>query len=213
MAQLSTVPAQAEPRFLRDNWKMVMAHPESRSYLRVVRICDGTATIRTKSVLIRAPAPVPDGFYLLSEQNELVLQREPDLYQGFPDPLGSWQPFGDMRPSEPILPAQTTALIQYLEQVRSRKVNVVLDKWGFIPVCRYGMSAQNNEQAPFVLNQELPLSGAELVLNPLNLKLALIEMLRYPNFHLWHFPRMDRETPLVLGHGWNNCALVMPVPQ
>jgi hypothetical protein len=187
-----------------------MAQPENHHRWRVIRVAGGVATVCSRAVMLRAQLHIQDGFYLFNERNELVLQ-EPHHFQGFPDPLGCYQPFERMIPSEKVPPALVSNLIRYLELMRQRKVNVVVDKFGFIPMARHGAASASDKREHFGFGFELPLGNAELILDPHNLKLALVEMMRYDGCHIYHFNRVDVETPLVLGYNWESCALVAPI--
>lgn len=207
---LRVVPPQ-EPTHLRENWKLIIGHRECPSRMRAVRVQGGVANVTNGSVLLRTPMPLHDGFYLFNERNELIRQEEVHPWYGYPDPLSCHQPFSKMTPSPKIDKPLVQQFIQYLEMIRQRKVNVVMDKYGVIPVARRGISGSQEELTKFGFGFELPLAGEELVLDPYNLKLALIEMLRYDHCYLSRFHRPDYESPLVLGHDWEHCAVVMPL--
>ena len=48
---------------------------------------------------------------------------------------------------------------------------------------------------------------AEVIVSASQLKLALIEMMRYDSIYLFR-ENWEQYTPLVLGHNWESCALV-----
>jgi hypothetical protein len=202
--------AAQEPNYLKENWKRVLGSENSQGMYRVVRVHSGAATITNGKVCIRAPSPLVDGFYLFNQRNELEPQADLRAWRGYPDILTLRPPFELMTPSPRIERETVIKFTQYLEAIRPRKVNVVMDKYGVIPVARRGLSAAGEELPTFGFGFELPLHGEELILDPDQLKLGLIEMMRYDHCYLSRFHMADKETPLVLGHDWTRCALIAP---
>jgi len=202
--------AKNNEMFLVNNWNVVLADPTANAHLRVIHVSNGVGSVTNGKVMLRCPVNAPNGFYLYNERLELISQ-DPYLWRKYPEPMGWWQRF-EINAQGPYLNRELIAgLISWLEHARQLKVNVVVDKYGILPVARHGYNANADTRPHFPFGFELPLGNQEVMLDPRMLKLALVEMMRYDYCHMLHNVRYDCETPLVLGHSWDRCALVMPV--
>lgn len=203
MNQPALMPVTKEPPFLVNNWKRILGRADD--HLAKVRVIGGVATVTDGKLILRSPTNTPDGFYRIGRGSSL----EPHTATGrpymssasYPDigifepPLSSMKPFGQMN-REGIV-----ALIAYCEKARS------LDVWG-LDLHRDGFSINNRNgngiQDNF--NYRFETTGV-ITLQPLNLKLALTEMLRY-DFCNFFRESLGGNSPLILGHDWSNCAMV-----
>lgn len=204
-----------DANFLRQNWKMVLGNdcPEK---LRYVRVGGGALTVTNGSVMLRSPSPqdLPDGFYTIDQNNCFVPARQSVSWMGYPDVETCHPQFSLMKPSV-VIPAEViNELIHFTEIARRKgeespshsymnRVLVMMDRSGFW----LSTDTTFSFKMPF---ENFP-TGEEVPFNPLTLKMALIEMLRYPGVYFSREDRRGERTPLVVGLDWGHCALVMPL--
>lgn len=199
-----------ERRFLKENWKIILGNecPES---LRFVRVNHGVANITNGKILVRYPTPyLPDGFYTINETGA-VTAANPGSSPGwmlYPDVEACRPAFHNITPSVPIPNQVVSELVSFVEYVRNQKpTQYSLNS--MIVMDRSGLYSSYDQQTSFSLPLQTLPSGEELVLSPLYLKMALIEMLRYPEIYI------SREAgiagaPVIFGTDWGHCALVKP---
>jgi hypothetical protein len=197
VAQQQPANMMVEPPFLRENWKKVLASA-TREDLRVVRVTGRVASVTNSSILLRCPVDMPDGFYHVSNQNELFPTKAfgwmtyPDVEQVRPS-------FEAMKPLSLIARDATTAFITLCDAARAVHADILVDGRGMCFV----QNSAHHVQCP------LGVSGEGLIFNASHLKLALVEALRYDSVYLWKEERLDfSATPLVFGHNWGCCSLI-----
>jgi len=204
----------AEPTFLRQNWKKLLAC-DSRDEMRFVRVTQGVANITNGQVLIRYPLlNVPDGFYVLDERNLLVETRASSpRWMAYPDTETCRPPFDHMIPSMPLPHAVVLEMVNFFEFCAkqaaahtgyySNKPAVILNRTGFY------LSSDPNLCYRIDLSN-LP-TGNDIVLSSTSLKFALVEMLRYTETFISREANLNEEKcPIVFGRDWGHCALVLP---
>lgn len=194
--------AAPSEKFLINNWRQIMANgPRGLGCFSVDR---EVATICTTRLVIRCPFTVADGFYVFGRDDKPapVLYRS---WQGYPHPRSMWEDFAAMRAGPQIHRGLCESIIVWLEQARRTKEDVMLDEHGAF--LRDGSAHFNFAELSGV---PLPIAGEEIRMDPLLLKLAFTEMLRYDFFYILRSMAPEREgrVPLVLGHNWDQCAMI-----
>ena len=189
-----------EPKFFRENWKVLLA-TNSKDEYKLVRVRGNVASLTNGRILLRSPLECPDGFYSISGTNHLVV-NEKKIWMGYPDVEQARPSFQTMKPLCQISQEVCGQLVQFCEMVRNRRGNIAINKDG-------GYLVQDTSLAyrfPFNLKEEV-------LVGPQQLKLALTEMLRYDFVYMSMEKSEDPEetNPLVFGHDWSRCALVMPL--
>jgi len=190
--------------FLHQNWRATLAHdcPAEQRYIRVE---DDVATICNRALSIRVPVAAPDGFYLLNDAGALVPVMHSIAWQAYPDRLSMYQDFSKAVWSAPISHDLAREFVVWVEMVRKVPKTVYFDKIGaFTP----GEGPRFDFAT--MIGAELPLSGEELAFDAYQLKLAFTEMLRYDYFYLGREVRPHGDGPLVIGHDWSRCAMIIP---
>lgn len=189
-----------EPKFFRENWKKLLASSAKDKY-KVVRVREKVATITNGTTLLRSPVDAKDGFYTVGSHNQFIPYLSKD-WLSFPDTDQIRPDFDSLKPTCQLPREHIGQIIQFCEMIRQRKGNIVMDKDGLAFV----------QEPKFAYNFPLNCKG-ELFFNPTNLKLALTEMLRYDFVYMARESTMFEEntSPLIFGHDWTRCALVMPM--
>ena len=197
-----------------ENWKRVMA--TAHTIMKMVRVIKGVATVTNGKVFLRCPAgEVEDGFYkMIGTDNRLIpitefdhdrLWSRREQYWGspqlfFPD-VEQFNPRFEML--KPFC-ALDKKLIQNMMAISEhvRKVD------GQLLMGDNYLTMQQRPHGDLTLtyNFSVP-NGDEYVINPEELKLALIEMLRYDQVYLAR-KESDSPQPLIIGLNWNRCALL-----
>ncbi len=215
--------------YLRENWKRVLAESQNESY-RYVRILKGVATITNGEVLLRCPVALPDGFYVIGAGNELKSIEHFGLNpkQAYPDVDCCCPKFEHMVRSQEVPSHVISQLCVWLEYARREQSMIVVNRNGF---AMNSFAAALPDQYPDIaqahpemlekvtfdfrrhLGFQLPIAGEGVVFSAQNLKLAFMELSRYPSCFI---SRDEGElakggAPLFLGYDWGRCALVMPV--
>jgi len=194
-------PKQDEPKFFRENWKKVMASTEQSKY-KLIRVRDKVASITNGKILLRTPVPEDDGFYTLGSYNQM-LPNQDHQWMSYPDIDQSRPDFDKLKPTCQIPREVLGQMGQFCEAVRQRKGLVMMDVNGMSMV-QDGNLAYNY---PFNIKNEE-------IFNPNHLKLALTEMLRYDFVYVAKERGslyVEDTYPLILGHDWGRCALIMPL--
>jgi hypothetical protein len=189
-------PAPAQNIFL-ENWKMVLALTTNPN-LKFIRVLNEVASVTNKQILLRSPLALQNGAYLLNERNEFVLFRVP-AYTSYPD-LELLKPrFENMIGCEITRPV-IESIIPFLSEVQKYDGDVTLDREGFF------MKQNPSYYFKFPLHSiKTPRSY-----NPNYLKIALKEMLRYDCIYVSR-EEVTEDSPLIIGLGWNSCALIAPL--
>lgn len=205
VANTNVVPIR-EPNYLRENWKALLG-ASARDELKFVRVIGGVANVTNGSVLLRSPVgQVPDGFYVISPSNDLVPAPtgSSPRWLAYPDVETCRPRFDKMQPSPVIAQTIVRELLDFAEVVRratSRyESRIVMDRGGFFA------AGELSFNMPFpILN-----SGEEILLDPLQLRLLLTDMLRYEN-GIVIAKEAGPDTPVVFGLDWGHCGLIRPL--
>lgn len=200
---------QDERRFLKENWKVILGS-DCPEHLRFVRVNHGVANVTNGKVLIRYPMPyLPDGFYTINETGAITAAASGSSpgWMLFPDVEACRPSFSTITPSVPIPNQVISELVSFVEYVRNQKSNEYAAS-SFLVMNRDGVFSSADTQVSFALPlRNLP-SGEDVLLSPFSVKLALVEMLRYPEVYISQEAGAGK--PLILGTDWGHCALVKP---
>ena len=197
-----------EPRFLKENWKVILGS-DCPEHLRFVRVLGGVANVTNGTVLIRFPLPhLPDGFYVINETGAISdANGSSPRWMNYPDTATCVPAFHRMKASGPFPAEVISELVSFVEFVRRQKTS----DYGQNPtvvMTRGGLFMAHDPQVSFILNlQNLP-TGNELTFSPFQLKVALVEMLRYTETYISQDDMGGGEGPIVFGKDWGHCALV-----
>lgn len=198
-----------EPRFLKENWKVILGTdcPEN---LRFVRVTNQVANITNGIILIRYHLPhLPDGFYIISDTGAITgAASSSTRWMSYPDTATCMPSFSNMAACAPIPATVVSELVSFVEFVRQSQLGERYMQPHYILMTREGLISSSDPQVRFGLNlQNLP-TGNELRFSPFQLKLALIEMLRYPDMVVSQDAMGGGESPVVFGKDWGHCVLV-----
>lgn len=205
---MSALPALVpeEPKYIRENWRRILA-TDCPEHMRFVLIGDGgVATITNGKVLIRSrlDAPHHDGLYYISNQGDLVplprrgeLGRYPDVNKVMPD-------FAKLaaRRSQwnTMFNKDIAKFLQFCEEARSLQSIIKINRDSAVALAE-------PETVRFEFNFG---DWINAHVDPDYLKLALIDMLKYEFIRIAREDHLRKDTPIVLGLNWDKCALVMP---
>jgi len=192
------VTPKEEPSYLRENWKRVLA-TDCQDRYKFVRVIRNVATITNGKLMIRSPVPEKDGLYVITSTNSLTPTKT--TWINYPDVELVRPPFESMRPFCTLKNTVVHDMVNFAEQVRRVDGYIVIDhEW----MCM-------RQKPEFHIKYPFKVSGDPITLSPNYLKLALIEMLRYDFVYMSREESLDKQTPLVFGHRWDTCSLVVPL--
>lgn len=206
-----TTPALApttEPLYFRQNWMRLLAS-DCKPHLAFVRVWDGVGSITNGRVLLRTEINVPNGFYQVAVNGDLIVAGgHKGIENPYPDVESIAPPFTSLKPFCQMNRDTVGLLMNFAEEARRRDHTVVFDRAEAYSV-QWGRKTKQPEES-LVFPYPFGIPGEEVFINALYLKLALIEMLRYDWVCIAKEPRTLRdETPLVIGRNWKQCALIM----
>lgn len=200
-----------------ENWKRVMA--TAPTIMKMVRVIGGVASITNGRLLLRCQtgADVADGFYkMVGTNNRLIPITEFDHgrvwsrssnygYWGnnmvmYPD-IEQFNPrFETLSPFCEIDKPLMKTMMAICEHIRRLDGNLLLgDNY-------LTMRQKPHEDLTLTFNFSIP-NGDEYMIDPEELKLALVEMMRYDRVFLTR-KESDVSQPLILGLNWGQCALI-----
>ena len=189
----------------------------NKSYLKMVRVRDGVASITDGKILLRRSmlvpdeqkpgfmrAAMPDGAYDVKIGGALVPTYRSD-WMKYPDiDLIKPRNFEDLKPLCTINNEMIGMFIEYLEEVKKHDGTIVIDNAGI------WMIQNKTFGIAFPFNIGMPIS-----LDPELLQVVFIELTRYPHvFMTREFRPADEDkqiTPLIFGLNWLHCGLIMPL--
>lgn len=183
----------------------------NKSYLKMVRVRDGVASITDGKILLRRSIrddkgmpTVPDGAYDVKIGGALVPTNRSD-WMKYPDiDLIKPKGFENLRPLCTINNEMFGMFIEYLEAVKKHDGTVIINNDGIWMKqnMTFGIAYPFNIGYPIMVNPDL-------------LQVVFIELTRYPYVHMTREIRIEDEdnqvTPLIFGLNWLHCALVMPL--
>jgi len=195
-----------DPPYLINNWKMLQANADPYVvYNRYVKVSDGVASITNGSVIIRCQVPLPEGFYVITEDNEFVKTPPCEDY--------SWTKFPDVDVARPAFdridytpPFPRDEVLRIIEFANYARKNSRSGETNLF-VRGDAMSMIGDENTWLKLMHPIPVKPAGLVFSAYDLKLAFTEMLRYDAIHIGYDNVSTYKLPLVIGLDWGHCAL------
>lgn len=189
-------------QFYLKNWKKVLSRADS--YLAKIRVIGKIASIIDGKIIIRCPLNLPDGFYLITRENEFRPEPAKDMKQpwkAYPDAGCYEPPFENMHDFTKLSKENILGLIRFTEEARiANCLSINFHPQGFV-------YRSNNQE--FYFRHEMKLQS-QLLIDPENLVLSLKEMLRY-DFVSMFVESWDAKSPLIIGHNWRECVLIKPV--
>lgn len=207
-----------QPPFLTSNWRHLQAPASySGSYKQYVKVDQGVITLNNGRLIIRFFGNCPDGWYIIDDGGGLVAEN--------PLLRHTWREFPDVNLLRPNFQGMNRVLM------RPEDVRIAIDFCNEIRACNE-LSEDSSEiliddrsmvetrtrrdqpQRELGFGGPLPIRGHGSVFQALHLKIALTEMLRYPEGVYMAYdntPDMTARTkPLFLGRDWGHCSLVFP---
>lgn len=206
-----------QPPFLLNNWRITQGQA-SEGYGKYAVCRGGVITILNGGCLIRYDAGVPDGYYVIDSAGKFVgvnPQSEHAYTITIPDiELAKPIPENLLR-TGPFSRDEVSTFIEYLNYIRQSdnlvgdSVNVLLSGWSAVKVPKYYYQESELVGMPeFTFSMQLPMRIGRTY-DALSLKSVFTEMLRYDSIYMFYDNTTERRMPLVVGHTWKNCALVM----
>lgn len=202
-----------QPDFLTNNWKMLQANSEyyGSSSNRFVKVKGGVISITNGSIVVRCPVGLPDGFYVISEDNEFV---GGDPRQDYP-----WYSFPDC---DAIMPNFKT--LDYTPPL-PKKAQGEVDILTIVEYCNFVRKSSTGSRSRVAIEGDtliaidvreswltlpfiIPVNTGSLVFEAYDLKLVFTEMLRYDAVHIGFDNYLPNNKTLVVGRDWGHCALL-----
>jgi hypothetical protein len=175
-----------------------------------VYVKNGVANICDKKFAMRFSVDAPDGRYNISYDGGLLPATYDvtlgcfvpfDLEMVRP-PFESMSPFCRIENPDPTK-SVLTEFFPIIQIAMQKQENIYIDKRGL------GLKRSGD------IFFEYPFNTPHIIeVNPLYLHVAFTDALRYGIIEMYQEIRPDQEepnTPLVIGHGWSNCSIIMPI--
>lgn len=205
-----------QPPFLLNNWRLVQGQ-SSDNYAKYVVCRSGVISITSGSCLIRYDAGVPDGYYVIDNDGRFVgvnPQAEYAYTITIPDIEMAKPITENLLRVGPFSREEVSVFIEYLNYIRQSNnlvgdsVDVIMHGSSAVKSNRYAYMEAEAGMPEFTFSVQLPMSRPR-TFEALALKSVFTEMLRYDSVYMFYDNSVDRRMPLVVGHTWKNCALVM----
>lgn len=188
-------------KFLLDNWKRVLATaPESG--LKFIKVYGGVASITNSNVILRARLNLPDGFYRVDRAGSFIrTDPRPDYAweRPYPDIEVFRPPFETLKPMSEAPREEIKKMIIFTRQAIDESAQSI----HFHSRGLYFRSNGGDRHFPYVFEITMP-----ILVNPNQLSFALMEVLRYDMSLFYREEVPNKNTPLIIGHRWNSCAMV-----
>ena len=173
---------------------------------KYVYVKNGVANICDRKFAMRFQVNAPDGRYNINYMGELT----PAYYDVT---IGSYMPFDldlvrppfeQMQPFCRFHPEVLAGFYPIIQEASNRGETIYIEK--------KGMGLKRTGE----IFCEFPFNTPHIIeVNPLYLHLAFTDSRRYDMIEMYQEIRPDDEeepkTPLVIGYGWNNCSIIMPI--
>lgn len=201
----SLIALSEDKDFLRHNLGNILA-TDCPSYCRYVYVENGVATVTNgRSITVRYLLQAPDGFYALNHQGLLAPTQYADRWGGYPHPMSFIPTGAELETSGMLSNEFAKDFVIWCSRVRETKRPVFFDKREiFVPNTDYRVDLTS------IMDGQLPVGDDVLQFSAYDLQLAFTEMMRYSHFYISRAKSKDSVMPLVLGHNWNQCAMLMP---
>jgi len=205
MSALAVV-GQNKPKFTNASKILATIKDDyDKSHLQFVRVLDKTANITNGNMLLRRYVDAPNGLYNI-EIDGCLSPTTPKFSPGnaYPDLELMRPPLEKLKPFCNITRAALSQFIMFCQEVRKA--------WGDVIVDKDSMWMKQNPLTIFRFPFNVP---HPIIINPVFLEIAFIEMLQYPEIYLLREIDtdlgVDQVTPVVFGVDWGSCALIMPI--
>jgi PAS domain-containing protein len=204
-----------QPAYLLNNWRILQAQSVD-AYGKYVICRNGVITITSGSCLVRFDAGVPDGYYIIDSSGRFVgvsPQAENAYTVSIPDVEVAKPISENLTRVGPISRNEVSVFIEFLNYTRQSD-NLVgnraytLLSGNIAKKTEMYLSCREENTPEFAFSVPLPMREGGIYDTTI-LKLAFTEMLRYDEVYMFYDNTTDRRTPLIIGHTWKNCALVM----
>jgi hypothetical protein len=215
--------------FLTNNWGALQATGE-REYTRLVKVYNNVATITNGPVLLRAPVEnIPNGFYCFNDAGFLIespvrTYKHMQNYNNpfgpgdyfYPDPERHHPNFAALASSPPI-PAEAPppnisvrTIVDFLTHLQSISEK---DYFEHRALVFFNEGALVSRQDPTIWLQigfDIPVKPNQRFFRANLLRLLFIEMLRYTHVFIGvEHNDPSALAPLVVGHDWSRCGLII----
>lgn len=213
--------------YLTNNWK-ALQYSDINDYSKFIKIHDGVATITNGETLLRCQVPsVPNGFYLLDDNNILVsaedeLREMTDKSSAyytssskfFPDPESVRPNFNILTHTPPISRDEVRVIMDFLNHVRG---TYATNDESYSPalVCIEGdsISSWQDHNVWLKLSCPFPVNLGGEVFGANRLRHLMTDMLRYEHIFVGKDQRpvgigMDPPSLLVIGLDWSKCGII-----
>lgn len=198
-----------QPAYIINNWKQLQAlgfyDRYSKPSCRIVKVQCGIATISDGESIIRSPVSVPDGFYVISEENEFVTETPRAngyLWNKMPDPDAAMPNFEALDYTPPIGKDFIAKVVEYMNYVRkmAHNENIIIEGDAMI--------AQGMKDSWLSLPHPVPIKGGAFLTKAALVKIVFTEMLKYEYIHIGYDNHLAENNFLVIGRDWGHCALL-----
>lgn len=195
-----------QPAYLTHNWKLLQASSYNAYSIknRMVKVFGGIASITNGDAVIRCPVNLPDGFYLISEENEFVTEsprRSGYNWDRFPDVDAAMPDFKALDYTPPITRDKIGEIVEYMDFIRKHASYERVLVEGDLLI------AQGLDESWLRLPHVVPIRGDGIVFDASIFKIIFKEMLRYDFVHIGFDNTLIDNNVLVIGKDWGHCAL------
>jgi hypothetical protein len=227
--RLTTPPGYSPNRlaFLTNNWGALQATGE-QGFSQLVKIYNNIATINTGKVLLRTTVEnIPDGFYCFNDIGLLIespVRTNKSHYNNplgagdyfYPDPERQRPNFAALASSPPISAEapppnlSIRTIVDFLSHVQSISARDYADQQPQVLFREGALISRKDPTIWLQLGFDIPVKPDQGFFRANLLRLLFIEMLRYTHV----FIGVDHSdphalTPLVVGHDWSRCGLIV----
>lgn len=203
-----------QPAYMTNNWRMLLGLIDSEDpysqKIRYVRVKDKIATLSQKDLLFRTPLQLPDGFYEISSEADLIFVDV--CVDAVKSPFTSAAVASENLPREAIHNLLNWTVWRNQQSPDGKSASLLVDEQGLIDESSPSERFQFRSRSTPGTMVRLPIPGEPISLNAFHLRLALTEATRYDTVVIAYERQLDQITPLLIGSDWSHCAVVMPKP-
>lgn len=196
-----------QKEFLTTNWKMLQANCEyyHGSIHKYAKVSRGIISISNGAVIVRCPAGLPDGHYVISEDNEFITTsvHESRWYK-FPDYDAAMPNFKFLDYTPPINQEDVLTIIEYCNFLRKASTTSL----SRVAIEGNLLVAQDLAESWLTLPHVIPVNIGSIVFDAYDLKLAFTEMLRYDSVQIGFDNTHPDNHTIIVGKDWGHCALI-----
>jgi hypothetical protein len=212
--------------YLTNNWK-ALQYSDSNEYSRFIKIQGGVATITNGETLLRCQVPnIPDGFYLLDDNNILVAaedelremtQKWSYYYTSsprlFPDPESIRPNFNILTHTPLISRDEVRVIMDFLNHVRGTYDRDEDHNPALVCIEGDSISSWKDQSVWLKLSCPFPVNLGGEVFGANRLRHLMTDMLRYEHIFVGKDQRpigvgMEPPSLLVIGLDWSKCGII-----